>query len=53
MAAATLAPEVGVAPACRALGVARATFYRRQKPTTGHQQPTQRPARALDEAERE
>ena len=53
MAAATLAPEVGVAPACRALGVARATFYRHRKPTTGHQQPTQRPARALDEAERE
>ena len=53
MAAASLAREVGVAPACRALGVARATFYRRRKPTTGHQQPRQRPARALDESERE
>ena len=47
MAAATLAPEVGVAAACRALGVACATFYRRQKPTTGHQQPTQRPQPGL------
>ena len=53
MAAASLAREVGVAPACRALGVERATFYRRRKPTTGHQQPRQRPARALDESERE
>ena len=53
MAAASLAREVGGAPACRALGVARATFYRRRKPTTGHQQPRQRPARALDESERE
>ncbi len=53
MAAASLAREVGAAPACRALGVARATFYRRRKPTTGHQQPRQRPARALDESERE
>ena len=37
MAAAPLAPEVGVAPACRALGVAPATFYR-------HRKPRQRPA---------
>jgi putative transposase len=28
-----LAPSVGIALACRALGVARAGFYRRQKPT--------------------
>ncbi len=52
-AAASLAPEVGVASACRALGVARATFYRRQKPGPGHQQPSKRPARALCESERE
>lgn len=29
-AAEALAPEVGVAPVCRALGIARATFYRRR-----------------------
>jgi putative transposase len=28
-----LAPSVGIAPACLALGVSRAGFYRRQKPT--------------------
>ena len=32
MAAQELAVEVGVAPACEALGVPRATFYRRQRP---------------------
>ena len=30
MAASTLASHVGVARACRALGVSRATFYRHQ-----------------------
>lgn len=30
---AELAPTVGIAGACRALGVSRATFYRRQRPT--------------------
>ena len=39
MAAQGLASQVGVAPACRALGVSRATFYRRHKVTPGHQQP--------------
>ena len=29
------------------------TFYGRQNPTPGHQQPSKRPARALDESERE
>ena len=53
MAAGSLAPEVGVVPACRALGVARSTFYRRWKPAPGHQQPSKRPARALCESERE
>ncbi len=52
MAAASLAPHVGVAPACRALGVPRATFYRRQRPAPGRQQPRKTPARALDGAER-
>ena len=53
MAAAELAPQVGVAPSCRALGVSRATFYRRKRPTPGHQQPRPTPARALCESERE
>ena len=53
MAATSLATQVGVAPACRALGVSRATFYRRQRPTPGRQQPPITPARALAECERE
>ena len=53
MAAQELALEVGVAPACQALGVSRATFYRRQRPAPGHQQPRPTPARALCDAERE
>ena len=53
MAAQPLAVQVGVAPACQALGVSRATFYRRQRPTPGHQQPRPTPARALCDSERE
>ena len=53
MAAQELAVEVGVAPACQALGVSRATFYRRQRSVPGHQQPRPTPARALCETERE
>ena len=53
MAATSLATRVGVAPACRALGVPRATFYRRQRPVPGRQQPRKTPARALDHCERE
>ncbi len=53
MAAEELAPQVGVAPACVALGVSRATFYRRQRPSPGHQQPRPTPARALCASERE
>lgn len=53
MAAQKLAVEVGVAPACQALGVSRATFYRHQRPLPGHQQPRPTPARALCESERE
>ena len=37
MAAAELALQVGVKPSCIALGVARATLYRRRKPSTGPQ----------------
>jgi hypothetical protein len=40
-------------PACTALRVSRATFYRRRSPTTGHQQPRPTPARALSEKERD
>ena len=53
MAAQDLAPLVGIAPACAALGVSRATFYRRKRLAPGHQQPRQTPARALCETERE
>ena len=53
MAATSLATKVGIAPACRALGVSRATFYRRQRPAPGRQQPRKTPARALSEGERE
>jgi len=53
MAAQELSGQVGVAPACLALGVSRATFYRRKRPAPGHQQPRPRPARALCETERE
>ena len=48
-----LAKHVGVKPACTALSVARATFYRRRSPTTGHRQPRPTPARALSEKERD
>ena len=53
MAAQELGSQVGVLPACQALGVSRATFYRRQRPVPGHQQPRPTPARALCETERE
>jgi putative transposase len=53
MAAQELARQVGVAPACGALGVSRATFYRRKRLAPGHQQPRPTPARALRETERE
>ena len=51
MAVQPLASQVGVAPACRALGVPRASFYRRQRPAPGHQQPRPTPARALRASE--
>jgi putative transposase len=48
-----LARQVGVVPACLALGVSRATFYRRTRRETGQQQPRKTPARALSPSERE
>jgi putative transposase len=50
-----LSREVGVAPACRALSVARATFYRRRRATSKPSVPAVRPtpARALSPQERQ
>jgi putative transposase len=53
-AAAEVGPEVGTAPVCRALGLARATVYRRRRPRTPlpkRERPT--PARALVPSERQ
>ena len=52
MGAAELAVDVGVKPACGALGVSRATFYRRRAPSSRSQQPRPTPARALSPDER-
>ena len=58
-AATTLAPIVGIAPACDALGLARASFYRQTRPavtaspTRGDAQPARVSPRALDPAERQ
>ena len=51
MAAAELSSTAGVRPACEALGVSRATFYRRRRPS-GPQQPRPTPVRALSKSER-
>ena len=49
-----LTPIVGTRPACRALGVAPATIYRRRRPPAPHPPgPRLTPARALSAAERE
>ena len=49
----TIAPLVGVRPACRALGVSAATIYRwRRPPTRRAPQPPFIPDRALSECER-
>jgi putative transposase len=48
-----LTPVIGTRPACRALGAAPATIYRRRKaPALRPPQPRPRPARALSDAER-
>jgi putative transposase len=46
-----LAPQVGVAPICDAIGVSRASLYRRRRPRQRPRRPT--PARALSEPERQ
>jgi len=53
-AAQDLGARVGVAPACRALGVARSTLYRRRaaRACPRPQQPRPRPPRALSLDER-
>lgn len=49
-----LTPAVGTHPACRALGVAPATIYRRRKPPPSKpRRPRPRPPRALTPAQRE
>lgn len=45
--AAALAVEVGTAPACIALGVSRASFYRNLAPVHGPAPARPRPTRAL------
>ena len=51
---AELTPLVGTRAACRALGAAPATIYRRRRPPTPRpRRPRPRPARALSDAERE
>lgn len=44
---------MGVVAACRALGVSRATFYRRRSGSIQPAKPRKKPARALTETERE
>lgn len=47
-----LTPVIGTAPACRALGMNRATVYRRRRPTVRVVRSRARPYRALSGAER-
>ena len=47
---AELAPQMGIASLCEAVGIARASLYRRRRPRKDSQRPT--PARALSESER-
>ncbi len=46
-----LAPRMGVAPLCEAVGLSRASLYRRRRPRQDSRRPT--PARALSEPERQ
>lgn len=48
-----LAPDVGTAPACRALGVSRASLYRRRRPREVPSTPRATPPRALSAAEQQ
>ena len=47
-----LSPQAGIAPACAALGLSRATYYHARKPRT-ERKPRPKPVRALEPAERE
>ena len=51
-AAKELSEEIGVLPACEAMGVSRASFYR-ERQGKGPTRPRPKPKRALSEAERE
>ena len=52
-AAGALAQQVGTAPACIALGLSRASFYRQLAPVHGPAPARPRPARALTDLERQ
>lgn len=47
-----VAPEIGLAPACRALGLSRATAYRHRSPKPPSSRSRRTPPRALSEEER-
>lgn len=47
-----IAPEIGLAPACRALGISRATAYRHRRPKPPSSRPRRTPPRALSDEER-
>jgi len=51
--AGALAQQVGIAPACLALGVSRASFYRNLAPVHGPAPARPRPPRGLSDSERE
>jgi putative transposase len=53
VAVAQVAPQVGIAPACLALGVNRATYYRRQRPVEPPPVPRPPSPRRLQESERQ
>jgi putative transposase len=46
-----MGPQVGVAPVCEAIGLSRASLYRRRRPPQPSRRPT--PVRALSEPERQ
>ena len=48
-----LGSRLGVAPTCAALGIPRATYYRRQQPKQEPERPRPASVRALSEAERQ
>jgi putative transposase len=48
-----LAPQAGIAAACEALGVSRASFYRQQQPRSIEPKPRPRPTRSLSQSEQQ